>query len=517
MSQKPIVRPFLAAFTVASMFWLPACSSEPSDPLAAAQLAYQRAEPYSAMELAEAAIAANPEGVEPRLVAADVAMMLGNPDRAVSELERVIESETAPEIAMAKLIEAYVAANFLGKAHAMKDEVPLDHPQAFVSLILLEMADGEYAEAYDLLDKGASQFPDDHRLAVLDAERMLAFARVRDAEQRLAPALSARPAIAEAHMLAGRMALSSGDLDKANVHFEDAVKVRPEHQPTILALAAIAHDRGDQQTAENWINKANRLGNGHPVAVLFAAQTAYDAGDVEQAFALIERVPPSFRDQPQYARLRGLVEAVRGQYGLAIDPLQDFVATTGGDIVARRVLAQCLIEQDRMMEAWEAVSPLIDHPESDRATLTLARALAVATGLGDQAKIERQIERRAMAPDLSQAMVAAGQAIRAGQWAAADRIYQPLVDGAGAHEPVLLNNAAAVKSKLGQHRQAVALARRALATYPDSPEILDTLGWALWQQGEDLAEALEVLTKARAGAPKNPEIAEHWAIAHAGR
>lgn len=498
------------------MLWLPACSSEPSDPLAAAQLAYQRAEPYSAMKLAEAAIEANPDGVGPRLVAADVAMMLGNPDRAVSELERALELGAVPHATQAKLVEAYVAANFLGKARAMADELSFDHPQAFVSLILLEMADGEYAEAYDLLDKGASQFPDDHRLAVLDAERMLALARIRDAEQRLKPALSESSPIAEAHMLAGRMALGEGNLERANAHFEHAVKLRPEHLPTMLALAAIAHDRGDRQTSENWINKASRLGNGHPVALLFAAQTAYDAGDVEQAFALVERVPPSFRDQPQYARLRGLVEAARGQYGLAIDPLQDFVATTGGDIVARRVLAQCLMEQGRMVEAWEAVSPLTNHPQSDRATLTLARALAVATGLGDQAQIEREIERRAIAPDLSQAMVAAGQAIRAGHWAAADRIYQPLVDGAGAHEPVLLNNAAAVKSKLGQHQQAVALARRALASYPASPEILDTLGWALWQQGEDLAEAREVLTKARAGAPKNREIAEHWAIAHAG-
>lgn len=108
----------------------------------------------------------------------------------------------------------------------------------------------------------------------------------------------------------------------------------------------------------------------------------------------------------------------------------------------------------------------------------------------------------------------AGEAIRAGDWAKADAIFAPLVEGDGKTSAALLNNAAAVKSELGEHAAAVALARRALAEAPDSPQVLDTLGWALWREGKRVDEARALLTRAARGAPENPEIAEHWAIAH---
>ena len=109
----------------------------------------------------------------------------------------------------------------------------------------------------------------------------------------------------------------------------------------------------------------------------------------------------------------------------------------------------------------------------------------------------------------------AGAAINAGDWEKADAIYAPLINGMGQNNPALLNNAAAVKTQLGQHDEAVALARRALAEAPSSPEIMDTLGWALWKKGGNVAEARSLLQKAVEGAPSNREIGDHWAIVHA--
>jgi Flp pilus assembly protein TadD len=109
----------------------------------------------------------------------------------------------------------------------------------------------------------------------------------------------------------------------------------------------------------------------------------------------------------------------------------------------------------------------------------------------------------------------AEKAIKAGDWAKADAVYAPLVNGAGKNNPMLLNNAAAVKSKLGQHGDAVVLARRALAAAPQSPEIMDTLGWALWQSGGNKQEARALLEQAIELAPSNPEITKHYAAMRA--
>ncbi|MEL7519672.1 MAG: tetratricopeptide repeat protein, partial [Pseudomonadota bacterium] len=132
----------------------------------------------------------------------------------------------------------------------------------------------------------------------------------------------------------------------------------------------------------------------------------------------------------------------------------------------------------------------------------------------DKAAIQMALANRQKSADLTKQLRAAGVAIRAGDWTKADGIYAPLVDGAGANDAVLLNNAAAVKSELGDHAAAIALGRRALAIAPESPQVLDTLGWALWREGKSVQEARDLLTKAAKFAPSNPEIAEHWAIAH---
>jgi len=516
MTNWPTIPAALALAAAGLTPLLAGCDSGPVDPLAAAKIAYADAKPRTAMDLLSDAISADPADIEARMLAAEVAMALGNPDRAVSELERVIETGEAPKDAKARLLEAYVVGNYSIKARETFAELTYDHPEAFSAALGLELAEGNFAAGFAKLDEGLAQFPNDQRLITSDAERLVMLSQPAEAAQRLAPVLEQQPIVPEAHILAGRMQLAEGELDAAKAHFETALTMRPAHQATMLAMAAIARDQGDEANAARWINKANEVGQPHPVGLLFAAQMAYDAGDIDRANELIEKAPPAFMDQSQFLRLRGFVDAARGAHALAVPTLQDYVAATGGDQTARRVLAESLVAQEQFAAAWDVIEPLVGHPQTDGGTLLLALNLAVETGQGDAQQIQGLIRKRASAPDIAPAMRDASSAIKSGDWAKADAIYTPLVAGVGAEDPVLLNNAAAVKSKLDQHSEAVALARRALAAAPDTPEILDTLGWALWQQGRSKSEARALLTRARDAAPQNREIAEHWAIAHAG-
>jgi putative PEP-CTERM system TPR-repeat lipoprotein len=60
--------------------------------------------------------------------------------------------------------------------------------------------------------------------------------------------------------------------------------------------------------------------------------------------------------------------------------------------------------------------------------------------------------------------------------------------------------------------RALATAEHAFKLGPDAPVIGDTLGWMLLEQGKT-ARGLEILQKAAAAEPKNPEINYHYAVA----
>ncbi|MEP1421173.1 MAG: tetratricopeptide repeat protein [Erythrobacter sp.] len=494
---------------------LAGCDTGPSDPFAAAQEAFASGQPRTALDLVGKAIDAQPNNPAVRMLAGDAAMALDNPDRAIAEYQSVSEDAQEYSIARAKLAEAQVMGNYLEAARESVESLQMDNAHAYTAKIAFHLARGETDAAYNTLDEGLTQFIDDPRLVTVDAERLWAQGKAVETFDRLTPVLKLEPAVSHAHLFAGKLRLGMRDAKEAQSHFQKVLSVRPMHQTAMLAMAAIARDAGETQEAGNWINKANDAGPAHPIGLLFAAQMAFDAGDLNRAFELIEKAPSAVVNEPEFARLRGMIDAGRGQNAMAALALGDYVEATGGDPFSRQVLANSLAEQGKFDEAWAAISPVIDHPQSDQKTLTIALALAEKTGEGDPASIRAKIERKKSAPSIEAEMREAATAIRASDWAKADRIYAPLIEGAGKEDPGLLNNAAAVKTKLGDHDQAVALARRALGHAPTSAEIMDTLGWALWQGGGDKTEARKLLQKAREGSPANREIAEHWAIANA--
>lgn len=442
-------------------------------------------------------------------------MALGNADRAIAEYERIPETAEQYSLARAKLLEAQLAAFYFVGAEETIESLIMDNATAYFAAIGYHVAQSEGEEAASLLEEGLEQFPEDPSLLTVDSHNLWTIGRREEALARLKPALAAEPASPHAHLLAGQMMISSRDVIQAERHFSTVLSVNPNHQLAMLSMAAIARDRGDTQEAENWIGKAGSSGHMHPVGLLFAAQMAFDDGDTMRAFELIERTPAAVADQPNFLRLRGLIDAAREQHGMAVLSLGDYVEKTGGDVMTRQMLANSLAAQNRLDEAWDAIAPVVDHPQMEVPGLVLAMRLASATEQADTAKIEMLLERRLAAPAITEELREAAVAIRSSDWAKADRIYAPLLDGAGKSNPALLNNAAAVKTKLGEHSEAVTLARRALSEAPKSPEVQDTLGWALWQSGSNKAEARELLQKAREGAPGNREIAEHWAIVNA--
>lgn len=505
-----------AALALLTTPLLAGCGDEMTgDPVEAARSSLDAGEPQTAMLHVVRAIESNPQSAETRMLAGEVSMALGNPDRAISELKRAVPDPQLGNSAKVQLAEAYLASGNLRMAKETLGEAGLENALSYTVGIGLDMAEGNFGKAFATLGEALDKHPNNARLVALDAERLWMESKPGKAKERLRPLFSSDPAIPEAHMLAGQICLKERDLNGAKAHFEKVISVRPAHQTAMLALAAIARDQGDEKAAIKWINAVNKAGPTHPVGLFFTAQMAYDAGDLERANELVEKVPQGFDAIPGFFRLRGMVAAARGQRASAITSLEKYLNNSNGDNIARRVLAQNLAANGELEKAYDVVAPLVGQPNTDGATLLLAYKLAKETGKGNAETIKQVINKRDAAPSFAKSLREAGTAIRAGKWAEADAIFTPLANGEAKDDPVLLNNAAAVKVKLGEYDAAVSFARRAHQLAPTSPEIMDTLGWALWKSGSNPQEARALLSKAKAAAPRNREIFEHWAIAHA--
>jgi Flp pilus assembly protein TadD len=74
-----------------------------------------------------------------------------------------------------------------------------------------------------------------------------------------------------------------------------------------------------------------------------------------------------------------------------------------------------------------------------------------------------------------------------------------------------LNNLSWLYHQAGDDR-ALALARRAYQLQPKSPHVADTLGWILLAEGQ-VPEAVSTLAEASMLAPREPDIAFHYAAA----
>jgi putative PEP-CTERM system TPR-repeat lipoprotein len=103
-----------------------------------------------------------------------------------------------------------------------------------------------------------------------------------------------------------------------------------------------------------------------------------------------------------------------------------------------------------------------------------------------------------------------------GQLKQAKATYETLLKSLPDDAPAM-NNLAMVMTRLGDPA-AVAMAERALSKAPNQAEVIDTLGWALFQNGQT-DRALQLLRDARLRNPTNPDIRFHLAsvLAQTGR
>ena len=154
---------------------------------------------------------------------------------------------------------------------------------------------------------------------------------------------------------------------------------------------------------------------------------------------------------------------------------------------------------------------LRDKPPSDAATrvaLDLSEALEKS---GERARAVRVLEdargRVPRDPDLTRALAKAYDRDRKPD---AEKLYRELLSQDAADGTALSGLARLLADQTAKLTEAADLVQRALATDPENPAYLNTLGWVLVQQGRP-EEGRIVLERASAASPKDSSVLDHLA------
>lgn len=365
------------------------------------------------------------------------------------------------------------------------------------------------------------------------------------ARQRFEGTLKADPKHLNAMLALADLSLRNKD-EKAYVSWlEKAAAAHPQALPPRVALARYQLSKGDKNKALAAAREAVNAQPDNPVALDILGTTQLALGDTTNALGsfrkLVERQPGQAAPLVKLAA----VQAVAKDFVAARTSLQDALRIQPDFLDAQMMLGSIEIQGARYDDAYKLAKQIQqqkpDHPagHSLEGSTALARkdypaALAAyerayklepsgallvrqlqvlnATQRAEEGE-KRLASWLATHPqDASTRAVLAESLIKRGQYKAAAEQYLVL-DKSNPNNLIVLNNLAWALQESGDSR-ASAFAERALKLKPDSPAVLDTLGWILVQQGQ-VQRGIKLLQQALTKAPDLAEIQFHLASAFA--
>jgi tetratricopeptide (TPR) repeat protein len=357
----------------------------------------------------------------------------------------------------------------------------------------------------------------------------------------------------QAHYAFGVALQRQGNLERAESEWREALRVNPDFLDAQRSIADAAMLQGDMNTLEDAANQMIRLQPGSPDGYALRALANINrkhyveaeqdvrrsiAAAPQSAFGYVQMGNLRFA-QKQYSdaakafqdaldrnanstdALRGLVNANIAEKqvdkAIAIVNVQIGKAPTNSNFY--NLLGGVLFHSKRDLSGAEAAlekSAALDRHNYD-AVIQLCQVLA-AKGEFDQAIAtgEQSLKDNARQPNL---YVLMGNLYESkSDWKKAEDSYQNAL-ALNSQNPVASDDLARVMLHTGENFDvALSLAQTARRGLPNSPGVVDTLGWIYYQKGvyplaiSNLQEALKLQEKNKL--PDNPDIHYHLGMAY---
>lgn len=410
----------LIGAVLASVLVLSSCSrgANEAELLASARTYVEKQDFGAAIIQLKSALQKNPQSSQARLLLGQALLDSGDATAAAIELRKALElgasaTQVQPPLARALLAQnqpqqvlqqfatvkldnaeasadlktsvatAYAALRQRDKALETVLSALQDSPQHAAALLLragIYAADGDAPGAMALVDQVL--VTDERHLGALLFKGELQRHHLRDRDAALATfalAAEAHPKAVAAHAAIIGMLLGQRDIDKARTQFERLKKEQPSDPETLL----------------------------------FEAQFAYTDGNFERARELTEQLLRAFPDDLRVLQLAGVTAMRLNSLTVAEAHLSKVIKIQPQARLPRQQLARIYNRTGQSGKALEVLSPLIDSPNADSVSLTLAGEALLQKG--DLAGAETAFKRAARVdPEAmtARAALAVGQVVR---------------------------------------------------------------------------------------------------------
>jgi putative PEP-CTERM system TPR-repeat lipoprotein len=410
------------------------------------------------------------------------------------------------------------AANIPASRSAFEKAISLDanFQQAKLHLAKLEIATRAYDAATkrlnDLLQTDPKYSEAMYELAIIadrkgqqsDTQRWLEKARdsAASAENRWDLAL------VDFHLRYGRPGAA---FDAA----KSASSKRPDDVHTLLAYGRAAISIGDTVAAKTALISATRFAEYDAQLQVEIAGLQLAANNLGGATYSLDKALSSRPDLLSAQALMAEVELRQGDPAKAEKRARDVISQNPKLAVGHSILGDIALARNQVPAAVEAYRRAYEIEPSTGSLLRLFRAMSGQdSGVSALRLADQWLKTHPR--DLAVHKALADGHARAGNFPGAKVAYE----GALRLKPddtEALNNLANVQLRL-KDPGAVKTAEAAMASAPGNALVIDTLGWALFQNGQT-DRALQLLRDARLRQPGNPEIRYHLAavLAKAGR
>jgi tetratricopeptide (TPR) repeat protein len=420
---------------------------------------------------------AAPKDAQAALIYATIALKLYHIPEARAAIATALAADTrATDLDLVGSMQVLADQSDASAAFAALDPV-IDTPQRSARVLT---ALGDLAvEAYDfghaqhLVEEALQRDPKS-----TDALRLMARIAVLRGDAALAIATAREVMRVDASEGTFELAEVLQDLGRADEARKELDRLRAggdiNTQEIDRRLALLAFDNGDLPQAQKRFTDLMRNGDAGDGAMFYLAQIAQAQGDKDAALAIYRRLIDSTMGAQARLAAAGLLldSDKRAEAFALVDDLASHGTRSTFDVV---------VQKSHL---------LADHGDADSA---LALLSAAAASYPHHPTLE--YERATMLE-------------RAGQTRDSLQAFEALLTERP-EDPTVLN---ALGYTLADHREqlprAEKLIRQALASTPDSPAALDSLGWVRLRRG-DSHEAAGILEHAYT-VGQDPDIAAHW-------
>ncbi|WP_072824075.1 tetratricopeptide repeat protein [Modicisalibacter ilicicola] len=377
----------------------------------------------------------------------------------------------------------------------------------FVEAAIEEQAD--LATLRDTLHRFLDEHPRHGEAIVATALLEAALGDTRRAERRLADLARVQPEMPSVWLVRGRIALQEGRSADARDAARRGLEISPNDSRFVLMLAQAQLRLGNVGAAEAGLDTLLERHPDAPQLRLALAQLYMEEGYNAPARRLLLPLIDNDPAPPAAYILLGAIADEQDEVDNALLYYRQ-VPPGEGFLEARLRAARMLIEADRLPDARDFLNiERLRHPERRSELVGLEIDLLDEQNLSEDAMalLDRQIRRH---PDDTQLrFLRSMRHYERNDLAGMERDLRAILERDPDNAMALNALGYTLVDVTQRHREGLELIRRAHELEPESPAILDSMGWAYHKLGDN-QRALPYLRDAYAAQP-DQEIAAHLA------